>query len=183
MSKNKQIAPDLDVMEVETIEAAEAKRTRKVQTVEEKEILEAGVALMKEIGVSEKLGKLLNLVSEWNGEKETVAPVKEAVIEAFGGSENLKDYAGSELSEDMKAFQGISKAIPVLNNIKSFYARRENVVSTKKGKTVQVSIAGTTYNVDANYRDEIAELPASERKELLLAHARTTKADVIEEII
>ena len=159
------------------------KKVKKEQTAEERTMLEAGIAQLQEIGVSENLKKVLSLVPEWNGDKENLSAVKETVIAGFGGSDKLKDYIDGPFQDEVLAFQGIAKTMPVLNNIKSFYARRENAGTTRKVKTVQVSIAGITYNVDAAYRDEIAALPAEERKELLLAHAGTKKAEVIEEII
>ena len=171
-----------EVQEVSVEATEKTARKRKEQTPEDKATLEAGVELLKEIGVSENLAKVLELVPEWNGDKDTLSVVKEAVIEKFGTSNELKDYIDGAFQEEIIAFQGIAKAMPVLNNIKSFYARRETT-GTKKVKTVQVSISGVTYNVNADYRDEISTLPAEDRKELLLSHADTKKADVIEEII
>lgn len=180
-SKQSEMTEGLEEVSVEETATEKGKRAKKVQSTEDKETLEAGIAQMKEFGISENLAKLLILVPEWNGEKETLSVVKEEVIEAFGGSDKLKDYIGGAFQDEVKAFNGIAKAMPVLNNIKAFYERRKN--STKKAKTVQVSISGTTYNVNATYRDEIGAMPAEERKELLLNHPDTKKADVIEEII
>jgi len=180
MSKKTNSTSPVDGLD-EATDAAATKTARKEQTPEEKDTLTAGVKLMNTIGVSANLAKVLNLVPEWNGSKEDVAPVKESVIESFGGSEKLKDYIDGDFVTDVQAFQGISKAVPVLNNIKAFYGRRENTGS-KKVKFVQVSISGTIYNVDAAYNTEIATLPNSERKELLLAHKATNKVAVAEEI-
>lgn len=180
MSKKNQIEGLEEATDM-TSESAD-KKAKKVQTAEDRTTLEAGVNQLKEIGVSENLKKVLELVPEWNGEKETLSALKESVIEAFGGSDKLKDYIDGPFQEEILAFQGIAKTMPVLNNIKSFYARREST-GVRKVKTVQVSIGGVTYNVDATYRDEIAALPVEEKRELLLAHPATKKADVIEEII
>lgn len=171
-----------EVQEVSAETTTKTARKRKEQTPEDRAVLVAGVEQLKEIGVSENLAKVLELVPDWNGDKDTLSAVKEAVIEKFGTSNELKDYIDEDFQKEIVAFQGIAKAMPVLNNIKSFYARRESTGS-KKVKTVQVSISGVTYNVNAAYRDEISSLPAEDRKELLLAHADTKKADLIEEII
>lgn len=168
---------------VETAEKKEKKVKTAEEIAEEKNMLAAGVAKLRAIGVSDKLSSVLELVAEWpNADKETLAPMKEKVIEAFGGSEKLKDYFGGEFQQDVLEFAGIAKAMPVLNNIKAFYARRENT-GTKKVKTIQVSISGTIYNVSADYSAEIANLPGSERKQLLLAHPDTVKVNLAEEII
>ena len=163
-------------------DATAEKKVKKEQTPEEKETLVAGVALMGKLGVSDKLAKVMSLIADWNGDKDALSTKKESVIKEFGGSESLKDYIDGDFQEEVKAFQGIAKAMPVLNNIKAFYARRENT-GTKKVKTVQISISGVLYNVDATYAAEIQGLPAVERKELLLKHPVTAKADVIDEII
>jgi hypothetical protein len=166
----------------ETAEQKEAK-VKKVQTPEEKEVLVAGVDQMRSIGVSTKLSKVLDLVAVWNdGDKEALAATKEAVIKEFGTSEDLKNYIDGDFQSDVQAWSGIAKAMPVLNNIKAFYARREST-GVKKVKTVQVSIAGTIYNVSVDYNTEIAALPAAERKQLLLAHPATKKVELAEEII
>lgn len=167
--------------EQENVETT-TKKSRKVQTVEEKEVLEAGVAQMQEIGVSENLEKVLALVDTWNGgDKEALAEAKKTAVEAFGGSDVLKDYIGGDFKEEIKSFNGIAKTMPVLNNIKAFYERRKTT-ATRKAKPVQISIDGVTYNINPNYREEIKDLPKEERKELLLKHADTKKAE-IEELI
>lgn len=177
MSKGKQVeATGLDVAS----EVTEKTSTKKVQTQEDKETLVAGVELLVKMGVPEKLAKVLPLVPEWNGEKENLQSVKEAVIESFEGSEKLKDYFDTEFAAEVQAFQGIAKAMPVLNNIKAFYARRE---STKKAKLVQILISGTIYMVNSAYMAETASMPAEERKQLILSHADTKKADVAEELL
>lgn len=174
--------------QIEGLETAEVvaetadKKVKKVQTAEEREILVAGVEKIKEIGVSKNLAVVLELVAEWNGEKEVLSLAKDSVIEVFGGSDKLKDYIDGDFQTEVLGFVGLAKAIPVLNNIKAFYARRENVGTGKKVKTVQVAIEGTTYTVNAEYRETIKDMPSDEKKQLLLAHPDTKKAAVIEEI-
>ena len=154
-------------------------KDKKVQTPEEKDILVAGVAQMKTIGVSENLAKVLDLVADWNGEKENLSTIKESVITAFGGSEKLKDYIDGEFAEEVKGFAGLAKALPVLNNIKSFYARRENA-GKGKVKTVQIQIDGKLYSCDAAYVESVKSIEVTERKQLILTHAGTQEAKVIE---
>jgi len=181
MGKNENLAADLE-QTVATTEATDATpRSRKEQSAEEKETLVAGAEKLIALGVSSKLANVLTLAIDWNTDKETVTAAKEALIKEFGSSDNLKDYVDGEFQKEILPFQGIAKLMPVLNNIKSFYARRENSGS-KKVKFVQVSISGTIYNVDSAYSAEISHLTPTERKQLLLAHASTTKVDVAEEI-
>lgn len=174
--------------EVEGLETAEVvaetadKKVKKVQTAEEREILVAGVAKIREIGVSEQFSKVLDLVAEWNGEKEVLSLAKESVIESFDGSDKLKDFIDGAFQTEVLGFLGLAKAIPVLNNIKAFYARRENTGTGKKVKTVQVAIEGTTYTVNAEYRETLKDLSSEEKKQLLLSHPDTKKAAIIEEI-
>ena len=158
------------------------KRTKRVQTPEEKEILIAGVEKLKELGVSENLAKVLAIVPEWNGDKEELAAAKEAMIESFGGSENLKDFIDGDFMEELKAYFGISKVTPVLNNIKSFYARRASNGSHRTA-TMQVSIGGTFYKVDKAYFESLADKSNEEKRELLLQHEKTTRIDNIPEIL
>ena len=184
MSKENEVLPVEDGLEVAetvvpTTEEKVAKE-KKVQTPEEEAILVAGVAKLREIGIEEKMSMVLDLVSGWNGDKAELATKKDAVIKAFEGSENLKNYIDTEFQTAIVPFQGIAKVLPVLNNIKSFYARRENAVSTKKAKLVQISISGVIYNVDPTYMESVADQPKDVRKELILAHASTVKVEVAE---
>ena len=166
----------------ETTETKEAK-ARKEQSPEEREVLVAGVNQLLEIGVSDRLSKVLTLAVDWNTPKEVVSAAKEALIKEFGTSDALKDYVDAEFQKELMPFQGIAKLMPVLNNIKSFYARRENTAASKKIKFVQASIGGVIYNVNAAYMVEITNLTGPEKKELLLAHPDTNSVDVIEEIL
>jgi hypothetical protein len=184
MSKKNQTPEAEGLMENDAVmNETAAEKAKKNQTPEMREALVAGVEKMKEMGISDKLAKVTSLIPDWNGgDKDSLSALKESVITEFGGSEKFKDYFDGEFEADVLAFQGIAKAIPVLNNIRAFYARREKT-ATRKVKTVQVSINGKTYNVDATYRDEISGLPVEERKELLLKHSATKEAEIIEEIL
>jgi len=166
----------------ETTETAQESK-RKVQTPEERETLVAGAEQLRSIGISDRLSKVLVLAVDWNTPKETVQPAKEALIKEFGTSDALKDYVDTDFQKELQPFAGIAKLLPVLNNIKSFYARRENTSVSKKVKYVQASISGTIYNVNAAYMAEIANLPNAEKKQLLLAHPDTNSVEVIEEIL
>jgi hypothetical protein len=165
-----------------TVETKEAK-ARKEQSAEDRETLVAGVEQLKAIGVSYRFAKVLTLAIDWNTPKEVVTTAKETLIAEFGTSEALKDYVDAEFQKEIQPWQGIAKLIPVLNNIKSFYARRENTGTSKKVKFVQASIGGVIYNVNQAYMAEITNLPNAEKKELLLAHPDTNSVDLIDEIL
>lgn len=164
-----------------TTEMEGKKRVKRVQTAEEREVLVAGVQKLGQLGVSENLQKVLAIVPYWNGDKETLAAAKEAMIEAFGGSENLKDFIGGDFMEELKPYLGIAKVTPILNNIKSFYARRAS--SGHKTATMQVNIGGVFYKVDKTYFDSLADKSNEEKRELLLQHEKTTRIDNIPEIL
>jgi hypothetical protein len=183
MSKEK-LSQDVEGLEEVAVEAegeAKVAKARKIQTPEEKEVLVAGVAQLKSMGVSEEFAKVLDLAIDWNSAEEEKAAAKAATIEAFGASDILKDYIDGDFTKDSMAWSGIAKLMPVVNNIKSFYARREST-ATKKVKYVQVSISGVIFNVDSEYAESIKSLPVAERKELLLAHPATNQVSVAEEI-
>ena len=164
-------------------EAVETKkRVKKVQTAEERETLVAGCEKLKQLGVSENLAKLLAIVPEWNGDKEALAAHKEQLIEAFGGSEALKDFVDGSFLDELKPYAGIAKVTPVLNNIRSFYARRASNGSHKTA-TMQVNIGGAFYKVDKAYFDSLADKSNEEKRELLLQHEKTTRIDNIPEIL
>ncbi len=189
MNKNEKNAEELveglEAAATTSVETAEEKesRTRKEQTPEEREVLVAGAEKLKALGVNAEMQNLLILAVDWNADKATQTAAKEAVITAFAGSENLKNFVGDDFQKEILPWLGIAKLIPVLNNIKSFYARRDGATSTKKTKFVQVSISAVMYNVDANYMQEISGLPPAERKALILAHPATNQMEVIEEIL
>jgi len=170
MSKEKGL--DLSELETaETVQSTEAKATKpaKEMTPEELAGIIAGVEKVKGFGVSESLSKVLDLVAVWH-DKDASAPVKASVIESFGGSENFKNYIDGDFQEELAVIAGMQKVASCLNNIKSFYARRE---STKKAKTTQVNIGGTFYEVNADFLTSLAGVEASEKREKLLAHPDT----------
>lgn len=165
----------------EKVETSKEKKEKKVQTAEDRQTLEAGVEQMKAIGVSENLAKVLSLVPVWKGEEDEKSATKEAVIEAFGSSENLKDYIDGDFKADAEGFVGLAKAMPILNNIKSFYARRASSAGSRK--SIQANIDGTIYSINQAYFDSVKDLPSDEKKELILAHKDTKAAPTIEEIL
>ena len=173
---------DQDLGLEEAMEAPEQKPTKKekVQTPEELEIVNAGVELVKKFGVSDEFSQVMELVPFWNGEKDVLSTKKEEVITKFGGSDKLKDYVDGPFQEELKGILGTAKVGSILNNIKSFYARR---ASSTKTKFTQVNIGGTLYNVDAEYYNSITALPREEKRELLLAHSATKQMENIPEIL
>lgn len=182
MSKENVTNDELGLEEAAVVVATEEKvaKVKKEQTPEEKAVLEAGVAKMREIGVSEKLSLVLDLVAAWGGEKEALVAKKAEVIASFGSSEELKNFIDGDFQTEVMAWQGIAKSLPTLNNIKAFYGRREQTASTKKAKLVQVSIDGSVYNVDSAYMEEVSGLEKEARKAAILSHANTKKVDAIE---
>lgn len=184
MAKKEKIEEGLETAEnpVEGQEpATERKKWVRTQTEEDRNILVAGIAKMKEIGVSEKFAHILEVVADWFGDdKELVAEQRKALVEAFEGSENLKDYLETdEFKAEFAGFYGISKVMPVFNNIKSYYSRREGV-SRKKVKYSQVSIDGTVYNVNSEFMKTLVDMPRDERKKMVLEHPDTQKVEVEE---
>lgn len=157
-------------------------RRRKEQTPEDVETINAGVAKLRELGVSEKTLVILeNLAPVWNGsDKEAIAAAKAVVIENFGGSDALKDYIDGEFQTELQAFNGIAKLMPISNNIKSFYARRQ---STKKAATIQVNIAGVLYSVDKAFYESLADASKEEKKAAILGHESLKKVGDIPEIL
>lgn len=186
MAKNEEmdLAAGLEegVAGTEPTQEEKTTRRRKEQTPEDVEAIVAGVEKLKELGISEKTAIILtNLAPVWNGsDKEAIQAAKEVVINAFGGSENLKDFIDADFQKEFLPFLGIARVVPIANNIKSFYARRS---SSKKPATVQVNIGGTLYNVEKAYYESIADKSKEEKRELLLAHPATVKAGDVPEIL
>lgn len=168
---------------LEMADAPEVKETakkEKIQTPEEVEVIEAGMALVKKFGVSEKFEVVMGLAPFWNGDKEVLSAKKEEVIKFFGGSDKLKDYVDGEFQVELNGILGTAKVGSILNNVKSFYARRQ---STGKTKYVQVNISNVIYNVDAEYYNSIAALPKEEKREMILAHGATKKVENTIEVL
>ncbi len=166
--------------EMESTVETTSKKERKMQTAEDRDLLVAGVEKIREMGVSENFAKVLSIVTEWNGSDEEIATGKKAVIEAFGGSEQLKDYVDGEFQEELKGFVGLVKAVPVLNNFKSFYARRERAAGTVKVKTTQIVIQGKMYSVSTEFLASCAGMERTEKIAALLGHSATKVADITE---
>ena len=151
---------------------AKAPKVAKEVTPEEVAALGSAVEKIQKFGVSEDFAKVLPLVTVWHLAKDDAALVsaKTEAIEAFGGSDKFKDYIDGEFQAELAVIAGLQKAVSILNNVKSFYARREG---TKKVKTANVNIGGTVYEVNAEYLQSLAETDKVEKRELLLAHADT----------
>lgn len=182
MSKKENEAVIADGLEVaENVSQPEQKEKKeKIQTPEEVEVIEAGMALVKKFGVSEKFETVMGLAPFWNGDKEVLSLKKEEVIKFFGGSDKLKDYVDTEFQTELNGILGTAKVGSILNNVKSFYARRQ---STGKTKYVQVNISNVIYNVDADYYNSIAALPKEEKREMILAHGATKKVENTIEVL
>lgn len=153
-----------------------APKAPKVVTQEEIDSITAGVAKMTEMGVSTELAKVLELVPVWH-DKDASAPVKAAVIEHFGSSDKFKNYIDGPFQEELSVFAGINKSVSTLNNIKSFYARREG---TKKVKLTPVTIGGETYDVNAEFLLSLKDASKEDKRAALLAHADTKKNEAME---
>lgn len=169
---------------VEEVVVDTTKAEKKFQTPEAKAILEDAVNNIKAIGCSDKLAKILDLVPVWKGEDlEALAATKESVSASFGTKDDFKDYFDEQFDADMSALESIAKAVPVLNNICSFYARRAKTAGTSGSKkTSQVSIAGKSYTVNSAYYASIAAFEREEKIELILKH-KDTKEVTTEEIL
>lgn len=164
------------------VEATATKKEKKVLTAEDVAAITAATEKIREFGVSDNFSKVLPLVSVWH-DAELSAPVKAEVIEAFGGSDKFKDYIGAEFEAELAVVSGIVKAVSVLNNVKSFYKRRGDGtarVSKKKEATIQINIGGEPYTISQAYYETIVSLPNEEKKQLLLEHPATKKAEAIE---
>lgn len=178
MAKNSAKVEGLEEAVVEGITT----KSKKVQTPEDAAMLQAGIDKLKELGVSDKLALVLDhLVVVWkSGDQDAIKAAKEAVIEAFGGSEALKDFIDGDFQNELEAYFGISKITPILNNIKSFYARRK---TSKRKKMVILNIGGVMYNVNEAYLTSLEGKDKEEKRELVLSHEDTTEAaNSIEEL-
>ena len=173
-------------LKIEQLESAEtttnvAAKVKKELTAEDIAALNAATEKIQEFGVSDNFAKVLPLVSVWH-DKELAAPVKEEVIAAFGGSEKFKDYIGAEFSTELAVIAGIQKSVSVLNNVKSFYARRgDGTPKAKKEKLMQITIGGEPYSISIAYYESLASVTDKvEKKELILAHPLTKKNEAVE---
>lgn len=169
-----------EAIENNSMESAEkTEKVVKMLTEEEVAALVAGASKIKAFGVSSKFAKVMELIPVWHlKNSEPLAAKKKEVIEFFGTSEDFKNYVDGEFQAELAVVNGTVKAVSTMNNINSFYARRKE--TTKKSKMTKVNIGGVTYEVNADYLLSIAALPATERRELVLAHADTKESAGIE---
>lgn len=182
MSKDNLQIEDLESVgtEVATETVAKVKKEKTPPTTEELAVLDAALAKIKEFGVSDNFAKVMEMAPLWH-DTEANKAVKEEVIAAFGGADKLKNYVDSEFQAELEVIGGIQKAYSIMNNIKSFYARRSPVTGTsKKVKTTQINIGGTFYLVNSDYLVSLASTEREEKKALLLAHEDTKKNESIE---
>ena len=145
-------------------------------TVEDLEALKAACDKVKAFGVSENFAKVMELVPVWH-DKDASAPVKEAVANAFGGSDKFKNYVDGEFQNELAVINGLTKVASTLNNIKAFYARRE---STKKAKTQLIMIGGKYYQVNSEFYASLANKSVDEKREALLNHPDTKENNTVE---
>lgn len=179
--KNENLEAGLEPGQAAPVTETEKKRVKRVQTTEERAAIVAGVAKLKELGVSENVAKVLDtLVPEWHGgNADALKAAKEEVITALGGTEKFKDLVEGELKEALLPYQGIAKIMPIVNNIHSFYARR----ASRKTETVLVRISGQTYKVDAAFKASLEGLDAEAKREALLSHEKTVAVNqTVEEL-
>lgn len=178
---SEEMTQGLEDAAVATVEEKTTRR-RKEQTPEDVETINAGVAKLRELGVSDKTLVILeNLAPVWNGsDKEAIALAKATVIEHFGGSDALKDFVDGDFQAELQAFNGIAKLMPISNNIKSFYARRP---TSKKVATIQVNIGGVLYSVDKAFYESLADMDKAEKKEAIMNHESFKKVGDIPEIL
>lgn len=160
------------------VATATEKKAKKEITPEEIAAVKAASALVQSMGVNENFTRVLALASAWN-EKDQVAAAKEKTIAAFGTSQSFKDYIDGEFQKDVEAIAGMVRLASTLNNIKSFYARRE---ASKKIKMVQVSISGQLYDVNSEFYQSIAGLTKEAKREAVLAHADTKVSSAAEDL-
>jgi hypothetical protein len=179
MGKEKDLQVD-DLETVATEQAAEVK-TKKEKTPPTPEEIAALIAAsekVKQFGVTPEFAKVMELVPQWH-DTEANKDKKAEVSAFFGGSDKLKDYIDGPFQAELAVINGLSKVASTMNNIKSFYARREGT-SKPKVKTSQVNIGGKFYLVNAEYLASLTGVESAEKIELLLAHADTKENDAIE---
>jgi hypothetical protein len=144
---------------------------------------------------SEKLYKLLNLAIAWNKpgtvnpkivDKDALDTAKEAAIQAFNGSENLKDYFDKEYATDISILGGIGKLVSILNNMYAFYHRRNELSErTPKKKPCHVTINDPTtgkpqlyqYSSELKSFIEDPNVPKADKIKAILEHKDTKKKE------
>jgi len=178
MSKDALKIEDLETATAETATTAKTKKEKTPLTPEEIQALIDASEKVRQFGVSVEFSKVLSLVPNWH-DTEANADAKAKVIESFGGSEKFKDYVDGPFQTELAVIAGLSKVSSTLNNIKSFYARREGT-GVKKAKMIPVNMDSVAYLVNADYFASLAGTSREEKKAALLAHADTKKNDSIE---
>lgn len=165
---------------LEGVEETKAPKAKKEVTQEEIDSVKNAIAVLSGAGVlSEKMAKVAELAPMWH-DTDANAATKEEVMEFFGGSDKLKDYVDGEYQEELVALTGFAKLVTILNNVKSFYARRSTKRPSKA--SVQVTISGNLYSVNKAYLESTADMDKEARREALLAHAETKPVETIESL-
>lgn len=157
---------------------------KKVLTAEELAQINAAIEVLKQSGlVSEDFAQVLKLVPNWH-DTEANKEIKKEVIESFNSSEEFKNYIDGEFQEELKNVVGFARLASILNNIKSFYARRESKGTRKpKVKTTVLNIKGTAYNVSVELLKQVKadeSLSQEDKFKALLEDANTTKVEVVD---
>lgn len=178
MAKDALKIEDLETATAEVASTTKTKKEKTPPTAEEIAALEAACEKIRAFGVSDEFSRVLGLVPMWH-DTEANANAKAKVIESFGGSDKFKDYVDSTFQTELAVIAGLSKVASTLNNVKSFYARRENT-GVKKSKMVPVNMDSVAYLVNADYFASLAGMSREEKKAALLAHADTKKNDTVE---
>jgi hypothetical protein len=167
--------------------------------------VEASVQLLsqfKDSGFfSEDFFKLFNLALAWNKpgttdptvvDKSELDAAKEATIALFGESAKLKDYFDEKYKNDASILSGIRNLISILNNMFSFYHRREKdgdaTPRVKKSALLYINLKNPETGVVQlyQYSPEIADLVKNdsisreEKINSILAHKDTKPAEVYE---
>lgn len=165
---------DLETANTETTTTT-AKKSKELSP-EDIASLNSGIEKLRGFGVSDNMGRVLEMVAVWH-EKDTNKPVKDEVIEQFGGSENFKNYIDGDFQDELNTIMGINKAASTLNNIKSFYARRKQT----KPKFHSLVIDQVTYDVNADFFFSLtADMTRDEKVNAILAHPDTKENKSIE---
>ena len=165
---------------LEGVEETKAPKAKKEVTQEEIDSVKNAIAVLSGAGVlSEKMAKVAELAPMWH-DTDANAATKEEVMEFFGGSDKLKDYVDGEYQEELVSLTGFARLATILNNVKSFYARRSTKRPSKA--SVQVTISGNLYSVNKAYLESIADMDRKAKREALLAHAETKPVETIESL-
>lgn len=165
-----------DALEGEATVVETETKAKRVPSEEELTLMSNAIASLSATGlVSEKMGKVMELVPLWH-DVEANKETKDAVQEYFGGSDKFKDYVDAEYQEELAQFAGFAKLVTTLNNIKSFYARRSDKRPSKA--TTTINIGGDIYSVNKSYFESIADQDTATKRESLLAHKDTKKNEI-----